>query len=235
MIYPFNRYYSAMLLIIPVLFLQSIYSIEYKSNESDIVNPDEFKKDIIYKKYVNFTGDSLNQTKSKEDTLEGRIRLVKEISGIKIYQYVFSDSENDTLDSLLLDSDIKTPMVHTDQNKHSETDEFKILLLSPYNKLNPIPSDINLPDGLIFRIQLGVFSKPVSNDTFKGLSPVSYEIANGKIKYYTGIFYSSESAGEALKEIREYGFSDSFLVPFYNGKIVSMEKAKEIEYSQIKL
>jgi hypothetical protein len=94
---------------------------------------------------------------------------------------------------------------------------------------------MNLPDGLLFRIQLGVFSKPVLNDTFKGLSPVSYEIVDGKIKYYAGIFYSSESAAKALKDVREYGFSDSFLVPFYNGKIISIEKAKEIEYSQIKL
>ena len=235
MIYLSNRYYRAILLFIPALFVQSIYSIDYRNNESEIVNLDKFKKNIIYEKHVSFTDDSLNQAKSKEDTLGGQIRLVKEINGIKIYQYVFQDSEEDSLDSLLLISDIKTPMVQSVRNEQSGTDEFKILLSSPYSKLNPIPSDINLPVGLIFRIQLGAFSKPVSNDTFKGLSPVSYELVNGKIKYYAGIFYSSESAGKALKEIREYGFSDSFLVPFYNGKIISIDKAREIEYSQIKL
>ena len=235
MICLFNRYDRIMLLFIPALFTQSLYSKEYQNNESDIVYPDEYKKNIIYEKHVSFTDDSLNLTKSKEDTLEGRIRLVKEIKGIKIYQYVFSDSEKDTLDSLFMDSDIKNTVLNTDRNKPIKTDEFEILLSSPYNELNPIPSDKNLPDGLIFRIQLGAFGKKVSNDTFKGLSPVSYETTNGKTKYYAGIFYSSESAGKALKEIREYGFSDSFLVPFYNGRIISMEKAKEIEYSQIKL
>jgi hypothetical protein len=227
----FNKYYRAMLLLFTVLITKSIYSLECQNNESYIFSPDKYRKEIIYEKHVSFTDDSLNQAKNKEDTMEGRIRLVKEINGIKIYQYVPSDSE----DSLFLVSDSKTPVTDTDLNKKSETDEFKILLSSPYSKLNPIPSDMNLPDGLLFRIQLGVFGKPVANDTFKGLSPVSYEVVDGKIKYYAGIFYSSESAGKALKDIREYGFSDSFLVPFYNGKIISIEKAKEIEYSQIKL
>lgn len=176
-----------------------------------------------------------NYNKSKSDTLKGRIRLVKEINGIKIYQYVSSGPEEGTGDSLLLTSGIKTPMVYEERTRQSRTDNFQILQTSPYDELNPIPSNISLPDGLIFRIQLGAYSKPVSDDTFKGLSPVSYEEINGKIKYYSGIFYSSESAGEALIDVREYGFSDSFLVPFYDCKIISIEKAKEIEYSQIKL
>ncbi len=231
----FNLYYRVMLLFFAVLFTQSIYSKECKNNESDYINPEEYKIESIYVFHICFTADSLNQTRSREDTLEGRIRLVKEINGIKIYQYVFPDSEKDSLDLLLKVSDITTPVIHTERSKQLKTDEFRILLSSPYTKINPIPSDIDLPDGLIFRIQLGAFSKPVSNDTFKGLSPVSYETADGKTKYYAGIFYSSESAAKALIEIREYGFSDSFLVPFYNGKIISMERAKEIEYSQIKL
>ena len=176
-----------------------------------------------------------NYKKSKSDTLEGRIRLVKEINGIKIYQYVSSVAEEGTGDSLLLTSGIKFPIVYADRARQLQTDSFRILQTSPYNELNPIPSNISLPDGLIFRIQLGAYSKPVSDNTFGGLSPVSYEVINGKIKYYSGIFYSSESAGEALKDVREHGFSDSFLIPFYDGKIISIEKAKEIEYSQIKL
>jgi len=309
MIYLLNRYYKAVLLFIPALSMQSIYSSGCNSNFSYIFNCNKFNNGIIYKVHESYTDDSLNQdinnriiknaaryqfltdsltrlanqkrmqlkettdphkrvmlineissldneanryqnkanesyhlaeisdnqAKSKEDTLEGRIRLVKEINGIKIYQYVSLDSEEDSEGPLLSASDIKTSMVYTDRNIQSETDDFEIFPASPYSKLNPIPSNINLPDGLIFRIQLGAFSKPVSNDTFKGLSPVSYEVVNGKIKYYTGIFYSSENAGKALKDIREYGFSDSFLVPFYNGIIISIEKAKEIEYSQIKL
>ena len=188
MIYLFNRYFTRILLLITLLLIQSVYSIECKNNESSIVNLDELQKDIIYKKYVSFTDDSLYQVKNKVDTPEGGIRLVKEINGIKIYQYVFSDFEKDSLDSLLSGTHIQTPVFKTDRNKQPETDEFKILISSPYSKLNPIPSDINLPDGLIFRIQLGAFSKQVSDDTFKGLSPVSYEVVNGKIKYYAGIF-----------------------------------------------
>jgi hypothetical protein len=225
----------AFMLFIPALSMQSIYSSECIRNESGISGQNKFKKEILLRLHLSYTNDSLSQVKSEKDTLEGRIRLVKEMNGIKIYQYVSPDFKKDSEDSLLLDSDIRTSKGYTGLTKKTQTDDFIILSASPYSKSNPIPADIDLPDGLIFRIQLGVFSKQVSNDTFKGMSPISYEIVDGKLKYYTGIFYSSESAGKALKDIREYGFPDSFLVAFYNGKIISIEKAKEIEYSQIKL
>ncbi len=210
--------------------MKSLYSIYFKTVLLYVfVLSTQANEGISIEERIN------NYLRSEPDTLEGRIRLVKEINGIKIYQYVSSDSVKASGDSLLYTSGIKTPVVYADRTRQSKTDNFQILQISPYNSQNPIPSDISLPDGLIFRIQLGAYSKPVSESTFGGLSPVSYEVINGKLKYYTGIFYSSERAGEALIKVREYGFSDSFLVPFYGGEIISIEKAKEIEYSQIKL
>jgi hypothetical protein len=174
--------------------------------------------------YSLHSGDSINYIQYGTDTLAGIIKLVREINGIKVYQYVYPGSAGLTNDSVLIAAG--GDMGH---------DEFEILHSSPYNESNPIPSGINLPEGLIFRIQLGVYSKPVSFDAFGGLFPVSYEETKGLIKYYTGIFGTSEKAKRALEKVRDYGFSDSFIVPFYNGRKISIEKAKEIEYTQIKL
>jgi hypothetical protein len=235
MIYFYCKYYRAILLFVVASGMQSIYSIDYNINKSDIFKQDKFETEIFYEADLSYTDDTLDQAKTGKDTLGGKIRLVREINGIKVYQYVSSGDDKDIGDSILSASDRKTSVDDKDRNKKQVADDFKILPSSPYSRLNPIPANINLPDGLVFRIQLGAFSKQVSDDTFKGLYPVSYQIVNGKIKYYTGFFYSSESAGKALKDVREYGFSDSFLVSFYNGKIISVEKAREIEYSQIKL
>ncbi len=215
--------------------MQSIYSSESIWNRPDFSGQDTFKEEDLLQLHPSYTDDSLNQVKSEKNTMGGQIRLVKEINGIKVYQFVSTHLKKDSEDTLLLDSDSTTSKSYANRTRKPETDDFKIFAVSPYSKSNPIPAGINLPDGLIFRIQLGAFSKQVSDDAFKGLSPVSYEIVDGKLKYYTGIFYSSESAGKALKEVREYGFPDSFLVAFYNGKIISIEKAREVEYSQIKL
>ena len=94
---------------------------------------------------------------------------------------LMAPTEEGTGDSILLTSGIKTPIVYEERTRQVRTDNFRILQKSPYDELNPIPSNISLPDGLIFRIQLGAYSKPVSDNNFKGLSPVSYEAVNGKI------------------------------------------------------
>ncbi len=176
-----------------------------------------------------------NVSSSKTDTMEEKIRLVSEVNGIKIYQYVpagYNNHEYDSIQTLSVRDKGKTSPV---QDNKPGIDQFDILEISPYNDFNPIPSEIKIPDGLVFRIQMGVYSKPVPNNTFKGLSPMSSVYVSGKIKYFTGIFYSSNSANKALNDIREYGFPDAFIVSFYNGKTIKIEKAKEIEYSQIKL
>ena len=50
---------------------------------------------------------------------------------------------------------------------------------SPYSESNPIPQGLSLVPGLVYRIQLGVFSKAKPNDAFGGISPVSYEQVTG--------------------------------------------------------
>ncbi|MBN2350272.1 MAG: PD40 domain-containing protein [Bacteroidales bacterium] len=163
------------------------------------------------------------------------ITLKEQIGDIKVYQY--------TPEAIETQSPESEPEKETGEITQAEppaieenSDDFNIMSQSPYNTNNPIPYNIPLPGGLIFRVQLGAFSNPIANDAFKGISPVSAEKnpENGITKYFAGIFYSGKNAAIALEQIKNYGFPDSFIVPYFNGEKISIQKAKEIEYSQIK-
>ncbi len=109
--------------------------------------------------------------------------------------------------------------------------EFKVMAKSPYTSVNQIPLNQPLPDGIIYRIQMGAFSKPVEPERFKGIIPINGEtIQNGTVtKYYAGQFSRMADAEKALNKVREYGFRDAYIVSFYNGKSIPINRAKELE------
>jgi hypothetical protein len=94
-----------------------------------------------------------------------------------------------------------------------------------------IPVDIAIPRGTFYRIQLGVFSKKVGKDAFGDLSPITAEILPGRnlTKYYAGSFDRYEDARRLLPDVRSAGFSDAFIVAWYNGNVMSVEKARKLE------
>ncbi|MDR2039898.1 MAG: hypothetical protein LBQ60_18405 [Bacteroidales bacterium] len=116
------------------------------------------------------------------------------------------------------------------KGKNALVSEFAILTASPYSSANPIPIDPPLPDGVVYKIQLGAYSKPIQSHTFKGLSPVSGEkLSSGVIKYYVGLFYTYDETEEALRKVKEYGYKDAYLVAFYNKKSIIPNRARELE------
>ncbi len=108
--------------------------------------------------------------------------------------------------------------------------DFAILANSPYSTSNPIPVDVALPEGVTYKIQLGAFSKPVAANAFKGLTPISKEpLPNGVTKYYVGVFRQHVNADVALRKVHEYGYKDAFIVAFYNKKVITLDRAKQLE------
>lgn len=109
--------------------------------------------------------------------------------------------------------------------------EFKIMSVSPYASANQIPLNQPLPEGLIYRIQMGSFSKSIEPERFKGIVPISGEtVQNGAItKYYAGLFSKNADAEKALNKIREIGFKDAFIIAFYNGHTIPSNRARELE------
>lgn len=111
---------------------------------------------------------------------------------------------------------------------------FQILDKTPYSKDNPIPAHLPLPKGLIYKIQFAVFSQQVKFSVFKGMTPLWFEpLRNGAItKYFAGNFRHIADAEEALPEIRKLGFNDAFIVAWYDGRSVSLSRAKSLEETE---
>jgi hypothetical protein len=110
---------------------------------------------------------------------------------------------------------------------------FQILDKTPYSNDNPIPQHNPLPDGLVYKIQLAAFSKQISYDTFKGMTPITAEpLSNGKVtKYYAGLFTKLDEAEMALPKVRSLGFKDAFIVAWHDGRSVTLTRASGLEAS----
>jgi hypothetical protein len=118
----------------------------------------------------------------------------------------------------------------------SKKNEFTMMEKSPYGSSNPIPKGLETYSGLIYRIQLGAFTKARPSEAFGGISPVSFEqMENSSVlKYYAGVFYSLNSVTFAISQVKKNGFPDAFIVAYLDGKLISTEKAKEIEFAGMK-
>jgi hypothetical protein len=125
----------------------------------------------------------------------------------------------------------RTELKQTEFPKVKLLHEFEVLNTSPYSASNPIPVDTISHAGICYKIQVGVFSKPVDYQQFRGLSPLSAEkiIENGFTRYYAGIFSNIKETELSLEKVRNYGFREAFIVSFYNGKKISLIRAREIE------
>ncbi len=95
-----------------------------------------------------------------------------------------------------------------------------------YNDEKPIPVDSKIEDGLVFRVQIGAFKTKLPNDAFKGLSPLNGETTpSGYIRYTAGNFNKIENANAVKNDLRSLGYSDAFVVVYYNGKRISLNEA----------
>jgi hypothetical protein len=98
----------------------------------------------------------------------------------------------------------------------------------PHSSKNPIKMNEPLPDGLVFKVQIGAFNKPVPDNAFGTVSPVSGEtIANSNlIRYTAGLFTAFEDAANARKELNNLNYKDAFVVAYCYGKRVSVTEAR---------
>jgi tetratricopeptide (TPR) repeat protein len=95
----------------------------------------------------------------------------------------------------------------------------------------PTSESVAVPRATIYRIQLGVYSRKVDKDVFGGLQPVVEERLPERnlYKYYYGGFSRYEEVRDALPRARAAGFPDAFIVAWYNGNIMSVDKARKLE------
>jgi len=109
-------------------------------------------------------------------------------------------------------------------------DVFVELPASPYSIKKPIPINQVLPEGLVYKVQIGAFKNKIPQTLFKGLQPVTGErTKTGLTRYTAGFFRKRRTANNAQNKIRGIGFKDAFVVAYYNGKHISLTEAEAIE------
>jgi hypothetical protein len=97
-----------------------------------------------------------------------------------------------------------------------------------YSANNPIPIDEKLPDGLVFKVQIGAFKAALPNNTFKGLSPIiAQTTASGYIRYMAGNFKQFTSANAVNNDLRNLGYSVAFVVAYLDGKRINLNEATD--------
>lgn len=91
-------------------------------------------------------------------------------------------------------------------------------------------------DELTYKIQIGAYSRGLPNYVKKQFDKLSYirKIENytddrGVVVYTTGNLTNLEDAMRMQKQVRQEGIEDAFVVPYFNGKRITLEEAKKIE------
>lgn len=98
-----------------------------------------------------------------------------------------------------------------------------------------IPVGVENPTGLVYRVQVGAFSKPIKSSVFKEFNPVSGELIAGTsiTRYMAGFFNNSDSVVQARQDIRGLGYSDAFVVAYCDGERISFGEARRREESGV--
>ena len=96
--------------------------------------------------------------------------------------------------------------------------------------LAPLPVGLPCPEGLVFRVQVGAFRKPVPAARFREFTPVDGQVlANGLTVYMAGYFQSSTEALQQQKLIRSLGYTDAFVVAYQNCTRLSLAQGRALE------
>lgn len=94
---------------------------------------------------------------------------------------------------------------------------------------NQVLIDKEMPKGLVYQVQIGVYKNVISPQLFKGLTPLYGKTVPNGISYATGMFEKLEDATEARNYVRSMGLADAFVIAFYNSKQVSVTEAQKLE------
>jgi len=94
-----------------------------------------------------------------------------------------------------------------------------------------VQSPAQLPSDLIFKIQVLTASMelPANSLEFRGLKNITHVEQGGIYKYYAGESPHLKEARVLKEKVVAAGITDAFIVPFYNGKRISMKEALSME------
>jgi hypothetical protein len=192
------------------------YASQLLAREADSLNvfANEANKNAIDKKT---TANNYLSTIDKELSL----RIMRSIEGIpepvEVEPLTISQSNNEIVSS-------------NDLAKNSADVSIGIQKGKSHNTNNPIKMNEPLPNGIVFKVQIGAFNKPVADNAFGSVSPVSGEIITNSnlIRYTAGLFTIFDEASNARKELNGINYKDAFVVAYCYGKRMSVTEARAL-------
>ena len=80
--------------------------------------------------------------------------------------------------------------------------------------------------GLVFRVQLGAFRRPISGATFSDVPDLTViKTEDGLYKYMSGSYATFDAAAQAKAQLLVKGYSGAFITAYKNGKRVPLNQA----------
>ena len=95
--------------------------------------------------------------------------------------------------------------------------------------INNVKTILISSEGLIYKVQIGAYKNKISKDIFKGLSPVYEDPYADGVKYSVGAFKKLLYAKQAKKYVVDLGLKDAFIVAYFDGKRIPVNKAIKLE------
>ena len=92
---------------------------------------------------------------------------------------------------------------------------------------NNVVRTINVK-GLFYSVQVGAFNRKIRGSELSQIEELNYYRSSGLYRYSSGKFDSIEKARDRQKAVVSLGISDAFIVAYYNGERISIQKSRNL-------
>lgn len=128
--------------------------------------------------------------------------------------------------------EVKVTIIDTTANGQQNSQETK----PKQNNTEPTTTPASVEDVVKYRVQFLVAKTklPENDPTLKGVTNYDTYSQDGTVRYTKGDEKDIERAKQIQAELKEMGFKDAFIVPFYKGNRISGYEAKQINDAKTK-
>ena len=198
---------------------QKIYSLQKQS-------------DICYEKVreieqLNLASNKLSYKSETKDEVVEEIKTEENKKREKVQGSIVEEPKDNDLEK----AELQAVLFENESIEDNSDFGLRVILPTKYNPKNPIKINEQLPNGIIYMIQLGAFSSAKNPSVFNGLEPLTcLKKENSNIhKYFAGKFYQIAEAEKKLPTVKSKGFKDAYIVAFNDGKIIPINTAVKLE------
>jgi hypothetical protein len=168
------------------------------------------------------------QLKATKDPFKvGKIKA--QIKKIELEEAEVEKNDKDAKEKL---TEINEQLAEREKNKKMKTES----TANAFSKSRPADNwdqqvlpESEIPMGLVYQVQIGVYKNPVTSETFKGITPIFSKTALTGITYSAGIFEKAADAKQAKDYVLGMGLHDAFVVVYNDRKRITMQEAAKLE------